>query len=243
MDKIKKPRKKKGTGLKRYFTEETEQAIIDYNNTEDQFKRNRLYKDHIMYAFDKLAENLIHTFKFYYFDVPYIDVKHEVVAFLQEKIHKFKAEKGKAFSYFSIVAKNYLIIRNNANYNKFKNTEKVESIDSSRNIIGEVSKQNLDEECRDFIDLYVEYWDRNMTNYFSKQKDLVIVDSILELFRTRHNIENYNKKSLYILIRERTGVKTQNITKIVNIMKVSYITMFTNYQKHGCLLPSNKIND
>ena len=36
-------------------------------------------------AFEKLAENIIHTFKFYYFDVPSEDVKHEVVSFLYIK--------------------------------------------------------------------------------------------------------------------------------------------------------------
>ena len=60
-----------------------------------------------------MAENIIHTFKFYYFDVSSEDVKHEVVSFLVMNIHKFKEGKGKAFSYFSIVAKNYLILHNN----------------------------------------------------------------------------------------------------------------------------------
>ena len=63
----------------------------------------------------KLAENIIHTFKFYYFDGGPKEVQHEVIAFMLEKLPKFVEGKGKAFSYFSIVAKNYLIQNNNKN--------------------------------------------------------------------------------------------------------------------------------
>ena len=96
------PRKAK---KKQYFTQETENAIIRYNEQKNPAIRNRIYNEHIRAPFEKLAENIIHTFKFYYFDVPSEDVKHEVVSFLVLNMHKFKEGKGKAFSYFSIVAK------------------------------------------------------------------------------------------------------------------------------------------
>ena len=73
------PRKAK---KKQYFTQETEDAIIRYNEQSNPAIRNRIYNEHIRAPFEKLAENIIHTFKFYYFDVPSEDVKHEVVSFL-----------------------------------------------------------------------------------------------------------------------------------------------------------------
>jgi hypothetical protein len=231
---------KKRTKKKPYFTEETQRAIIDYNNSTDPIVRNRIYEQHIKYPFDKMAENLIHTFKFYHFDIPYEDVKHEVVTHLNEKIHNYQEGKGKAFSYFSIVAKNYLIIANNSNYDKFKNRDELTVIDERRNVINEVNHQSSKEEKSDFIDLFVEYWDKNLANYFSRQKDMMVADAVLELFRTRQNIENYNKKALYILIRERTGVKTQCITKIINILKKKYITMYKTYQLTGNIVLGEK---
>ena len=121
------PRKAK---KKQYFTQETENAIIRYNNSKDPVIRNRIYNEHIKTPFEKLAENIIHTFKFYYFDVPSEDVKHEVVSFLYMNMHKFTEGKGKAFSYFSIVAKNYLILHNNNNYKKLKQHQGEEVSDS-----------------------------------------------------------------------------------------------------------------
>ena len=101
-------RKAKKGSSRYYFTQKTEDAIVRYNKETRAFMKNRIYNDHIRRAFDKLVENIIHTFKFYYFDVSSEQVKHEVVSFLVLNIHKFTEGKGKAFSYFSIVAKNYL---------------------------------------------------------------------------------------------------------------------------------------
>ena len=110
-------RKAKKGSSRYYFTMTTEKAIIRYNNAEDNHVlRNKIYNEHIRKAFEKLVENIIHTFKFYYFDVSSEEVKHEVVSFLVMNMHKFKEGKGRAFSYFSIVAKNYLILNNNKNY-------------------------------------------------------------------------------------------------------------------------------
>ena len=219
---------------KQYFTKDTENAILLYNLLEDEIERNKLYEEKIKYPLDKLVENIIHTFKFYHFDVPYEDVKHEVVAFLNEKIHKYTdPNKGKAFSYFSIIAKNYLIIHNNGNYNKFKNTEQPEAIDDNRNVINEVMRDEELNEKKEFMDLFTTYMDDNLTVFFKKQPDIGVADSVLELFRNRENIENFNKKALYILIRDRTGVKTQYITRVINIMKSAYVEMYTNYKHTG----------
>lgn len=216
-----------------YFTQETEDAIVLYNKTEDPVLRSKIYKDHIKYPFEKLVENIIHTFKFYYFDVPSEDVQNEVIAFLNEKIHKFKSGKGKAFSYFSIIAKNYLIIQNNTNYKRLKRQGDLLEVDEERNLSAEASYSDYQEQLSDFVDLYIKWYDANMNTIFVNRKDIAVADSVLELFRIRENIDNFNKKALYILIRERTGFKTQNITRVINVMKSDFKRMFINYQETG----------
>ena len=140
-----KVKKKPGRKPKKklYFGPEVQDAIIKYNtNPDNHVLRNRVYSQEIHAAFDKLAENIINTFKFTYFDDPFEDVKNEVVAFLVMNIHKYDHTKGsKAFSYFSIVAKNYLILNNNANYKRYKSHDKVEALDYSRNIKAEQEKK------------------------------------------------------------------------------------------------------
>ena len=59
---IKRRRRKKGKG-KQYFTQETENAIVEYNGSDDAKIRNNIYNERIRYAFEKLAENILNTFQ------------------------------------------------------------------------------------------------------------------------------------------------------------------------------------
>ena len=216
-----------------YFTEVTEQAIIRYNNEERPFMRNRIYNDHIKDAFDKLCENIIHTFKFYYFDVSSEEVKNEVVSFLVMNMHKYTAGKGKAFSYFSIVAKNYLILHNNNNYKKMKTHDKIDVMDWDRSIQTEIAQQNTNQAYNEFVNQMLEYWDNNINVIFRRQKDVRVADAVLHIFRIKGNIENFNKKALYILIREMTQSNTQHITRVINVMKKYQKGIYKEFQVNG----------
>ena len=222
-----------------YFNQTTENAIIRYNKTDDAALKNTIYKEHISYPFDKLAENIIHTFKFYYFDVPSEQVKHEVVSFLVMNMHKFKEGKGKAFSYFSIVAKNYLILHNNKNYKNYKIHDKMEVLDWGNNIRDSQQRHEISDFNKEYVTEMLAYWDNNLTNIFRRQKDILVADAVLEMFRRRDNIENFNKKALYILIREMTGSKTQHITRIVNLMKKYNASLMSEFQNTGQIDTAN----
>ena len=126
MPPLKKKRKKKS---KVYFGTPVHDAIVRYNRSDNPFDRNKIYTEEIHTAFLKLAENIINTFKFSYFSYGFRDLQEEVVSNLVINMHKFDETKGsKAFSYFSVVAKNYLILNNNANYKKLKIHDDVDTL-------------------------------------------------------------------------------------------------------------------
>ena len=223
-------KKKKG---KMYFDQDVQDAIVRYNSLDpdkDQAKRNRIYETEIHYAFDKLCENIINTFKFEYFDDVYIDVKHEVLAFLVMNIHKYDHTKGsKAFSYFSVVCKNYLILHNNANYKRYCSHTSVDVLNSKP------ISNNKQEYFSDFLDLAIVYFEDNIPNLFKNKKDIDIAYALIELMRGREDIENFNKKALYILIREMTNTETSYITKVVNVFKREYQGLINQYEKTGTI--------
>lgn len=214
------PRKPKTPKNKMYFTLETEEAIIAYNKSISLREKNQLYVQKIKYPFEKIAENVLNTYKFSYFDDGPSDVKREVVSQMISKIHMFQEGKGKAFSYFTRMALNHLILLNNSNYKRYKQNDLISAMPESWNPSEDTLAIETDSNHIEFRNMMLEYWDKKLNSVFDKKRDIQIADAILELFRRVDYIENFNKKSLYLLIREMTGHKTHYITKVISIMKV-----------------------
>ena len=182
-----------------------------------------------------MAENIIHTFKFYYTEVDNIDeLKHEVIAFLLEKLHLYDESKGKAYSYFGTIAKRYLIVYNNNNYKRLKNKAHVEEVDADKTITNDlILNQPEYPEETSFIDLFIKEIDDNLLELFPKAQEARVGDAILELFKRRENIDIFNKKALFIYIKEITDAPTPVITKVIKALKEIYKEMLNEYLEKG----------
>ena len=219
-----------------YFTQDTENAIVLYNQTLDPEEKSKIYERKIHYAFFKLTENIIHTFKFYYTEVDNIeDLQHEIITFLLSKIHLYDQSKGaKAYSYFGTIVKRYLIISNTKNYKK-----RIDKVPVSELETDETYSYTLDDDGQHkdrlsyFIDDYVDYITENIFGLFPKEDDAKIADAILELFRKRDHIDIFNKKALYIYIREIINAKTPKITKIANHLYDIFKENYAFYLENG----------
>jgi hypothetical protein len=215
---------------KMYFTQDTEDAIIAYNTESDDILRNKVFNEYIHHPLFKMTESLIHRYKFYHFNAPTQDVQYEVIAFILEKLPKYTQGKGKAFSYFSIVAKNYLIQNNYKHYNRKKSKAPILEIDNKRSVVNEVIREETLSETQDFFHLFITHCTDNIDTIIKYKRDIPIAYALLEIFSNCHNIETYNKKALYIMVREMVDVKTQYITRVVNILKDEYSRLYSIYK-------------
>lgn len=237
---------------KYYFTSDTQQAILEYNVSENQRERNKIYETRIHKAFDKLVENTIHVNKLYYFDTTYEDAKQETISHLIEKMNRYTPESGNAYSYFTVVARNYLINLNNSIYKNLKRKDEVDSIDDFRNVTNEVNRQSKIECEKEFIDLFINFIDQHIEKFniiitsnktgkskskpMFKPEEHAIVYAVLTLFKTRDTLELFNKKALYIMIREMTGAdRTQEISKVVHKIKLLWGDLYKNWETTGKL--------
>jgi hypothetical protein len=227
-------KKTKSKGVQ-YFTQDTENAINEYNATTDFELKDKIYRERIHYAFFKLTENIIHTFKFYYTEVDNIqDLQHEVITFLLSKIHLFNPAKGaKAFSYFGTIVKRYLIITNTKNYKKRVDKAPIEEIESNEQFSYRIDEGSSQDKLSNFLDEYVTYCTTNIYTLFPKEADAQIADAVLELFRKREHIDIFNKKALYIYIREIIDAKTPKITKIANKLYDIFKQHYYFYLENG----------
>jgi|TARA_B110000438_G_scaffold288226_1_gene321420 hypothetical protein len=230
---VKKRRKKS----KNYFTQDTEDAIVLYNNTKDPKMRSDIYAKHIHYPYFKLTENIIHTFKFYHTEVSNLEhLQHEIITFLLSKIHLFDPTRGaKAYSYFGTIVKRWLILYNTKNYNKKVKKVDVDVLTKDTSTYtyeqGDYAKEKDD--LSEYIELFLAHTTENIFTLFPKKNDAQIADAILELFRKRETIEVFNKKALYIYIREMVDVKTPKITKIADKLHDIFKSQYVFYLENG----------
>ena len=219
------PRKRKPKVKNNYFTSDTEEAILRYRNSKSLAERNRIYNEHIHYGFYKLVENIIHTFKFYYTEVDNIeDLKYEVISFLLQKLDLYDQSKGKAYSYFGTIAKRYLIIYNQKNYKKLVSKAEIgEQHDDNALVNSIIVKEPEPELDRlDIVELFVKYVDDNLLELFDKTDEIKVADAVLEIFKKRENIDIFNKKAVFIYVKEMTDTQSNTITKVIKKLKVIY---------------------
>lgn len=226
-----------------YFTQETEDAIVLYNQSSDPVYRSKLFTQHLYYPFYKMAENIIHTFKFYYMDVDDIeDLKLDIVTMVvEEKLQGFNPENGaKAFSYFQTIIKRWLINYNNNNYKKLKQVGTFDEVCDSY----ETGLDDLDARkviLATIIDEFVEHCYNNFDELFQKDSEQKVADAVLTLFKTRHNLDIFKKKALYIYIREMTDCETPTLTRIVNKLRDEFKQIYGRYIANGFEIQYNGI--
>lgn len=220
-----------------YFTKETEDYIVKFNNSEDTEYRNSIFTEHIYFPFYKLAENIIHTFKFYYTDVEKIeDLKHEVVTMLMsEKIDKFDPTNGaKAYSYFGTIVKRWLINYNNKNYKKLKQIGSFDDIEDSYEVDTNVRSKNAIS-LSTFLDSWIEEAYSDLEELFPKESDQEIADAVLTVFKTRYDLDIFKKKALYIYIREMTECETPHLTRVISVLKEDFYANYRILSEQGLI--------
>jgi len=230
---IKMPKKKVS---KNYFTQETEDAIVLYNNTLNPEVRSKIYEEKIHYAFFKLTQNIIHTFKFYHTEVNDLEhLQHEIIVFLLSKIHLFDPSKGaKAYSYFGTIVKRWCILYNDKNYKSKISKVSTDELLKDDTHSYTIEPSNSDDRLSNFMDEYVEFVSINIYKLFPKEYDAKIADAVLELFRKRESIDVFNKKALYIYIHEMIpDAKTPKITKIAGVLYSVFKKNYLFYLEQG----------
>jgi len=228
--------KPKKTSDKNYFTQETENAIILYNNTIDSTLKSKIYEEKIHYAFFKLVQNIIHTFKFYHTEVENLEhLQHEIIVFLLSKIHLFNPQNGaKAYSYFGTIVKRWCILYNEKNYKSKVSKVSTDELLKDDTYSYTIEFNNSDDRLSYFMDEWVEFISLNLYEIFPKEYDAKIADAVLELFRKRDNIDVFNKKALYIYIHEMIpDAKTPKITKIAGVLYNTFKKNYLFYLEHG----------
>tara|TARA_Y100000592_G_scaffold56027_3_gene88126 strand:+ start:8282 stop:8971 length:690 start_codon:yes stop_codon:yes gene_type:complete len=215
-----KSRKKRAKN--HYFTKDTEAAIINYCNTQNLQERSKLYVDHIQPAFNELVDKIVYTYKFT--SLENIDVlKDDCKIWLTTILSKFDPNQGtKAFSYFSVVTKNWFTHKakkqtqknkREVNYDSMIKEVEISSVEGS-----DFLSETEDKEFWFFLMNEVESWQ----NLNLKGNDEKVLDAVLTIMKNIEEIEIFNKKAVYLYMREITGLNTKQIVGCLNKMRARF---------------------
>ena len=212
-----------------YFTGETQEAICEFQQSTDRKVREKLYVEKIMPAFEKLVENLINIHKFSGLHDTYEDLKNDCVNFLFETIHKFNPNMGtNAFSYFNVVAKNWLIIKTKQ---KAQRGRRDVSIDDPKSLStselqvieerGTVPSQDFflenSENIANVLKLMYEIRSR-----VKVENELLCINSVITIFENINDIDILNKSAILLYIRELSGLSPKQLTTSMQAVKKHY---------------------
>lgn len=217
-----------------YLGIEQENAIIEYNTLEQGPTKDKIYLKVIYPALNKLVENIIHNRKLYeYGSDNYANTKLDCVSYLTDRLNKYTKEKGKAFSYYNRVAINFLIQNKKKIETQKFNKVKVTDIDDRRNLVNEEYLKEYRDDLQDFCMKWADWGINNIEILFERKRERRIAEAIFNLFKNSHRIDNYNKKALYIQVREQVDVKTHFITEVMTKLKPLQREMYIEFKNSG----------
>ena len=209
-----------------YFHSGTQAAIVLYQTTETKKCRDKLYTEEIAPAFEKLAENLINIHKFTGLHDTYDELKNDCVNFLFETIRKFDGNRGtNAFSYFNVVAKNWLIIRTKQKQQRVRRSVSLDDPDALNanefNIIKEhcivpSAEATLENETTGPAILQLLY---EVRTKMKTENELACINSIITIFENVDDIDLLNKSAVLLYMRELSGLSPKQLTTTMQTIK------------------------
>ena len=214
----------------KYWGELQESAIIDFNTNENTDSKHKVYNDVILPAFSKLVENIYYTYNFNKILFDYQQTRHEAMAHLYEKLGKFDPTSGaKSFSYFGTIVKNWMIQQSNAAKKQvFVDNENVDTVvfDKSMEFYEDIEKTKDDYA---FIEGLIGRFDDLMIQEALNKDDLAVLEIINDIMKNYHKFNIYNKKQLYVYVREATDLPSRKITKSIKKIKKTYMVLKDEY--------------
>lgn len=231
--KKKRRRIRRSKNSKKYFTQVHEDAIIEYNQESTTNKRREeLYITLLKPAFDQMVDKIVFTYKFT--NLPNIDIlREECKIWLMTVLGKFNPDKGsKAFSYFSVITKNWFIQK--VKKNKKQNQREIELTEISKELeLKHISIENgydEDREKEEFWNLLwseINHWDTDKL----KENEKKVLEAIKILLDSPNDIEIFNKKAIYLYMREITGLNTKQIVNSLNKLRKKYRIFKTKWDR------------
>lgn len=215
-----------------YFDASTQQAIVEFQLSCDSSERHEIYVTRIMPAFDKLVESLIFIYGFASPNEPIEHMKNDCIAFLYESLHKFDATRGKkAFSYFNVVARNWLVISSKNRQKKIKRFVSIEDLKESKYGDAETYKSSLihidpEEQMINSLqrDIVIEMLGK-IKKQLVHQHEHDCIDAIATVFNQIDDLDFLNKRAIFVYVKNISNLNQKQLGSAMSTIRKHYRSM------------------
>lgn len=212
-----------------YFTSTTQEKIVEYQKSKTKRRKNSLYNEHIHPAFTELVHNLVSVYNYKSANENILHLKSDCVAFLFETLHKWNPDNGtKAFSYFNVVAKNWLTINSrrllkNARRNICIDAPEDFTLDEKKSLT-EVDYESSHEEV--ILKKEKHIMINEMICYIKRQlkdeRDIRCIDAIHHVFNNIDSLDYLNKRAIFVYLRETSGLNSSELSSSLSNIRKHY---------------------
>jgi hypothetical protein len=208
-----KGKRKKGN---HYFTKDHELAIVEYTKTKDRYAKGKLYEKWIQPAFNEMVDKICYTYRFT--SLPNSDyLRDDCKLWLITILEKYDPTKGhKAFSYFSVVTKNWFIQHAKKNAKRASREINIDDVHGELEETKSFSLNFLEEQKEK-----AEFWSyllKHLSEWAAEEQkkdhitnDMRVLHAIRTILENPDDIEILNKKAIFLYLRELTGLNTKQI--------------------------------
>lgn len=225
----KKKIKKRPGSTNAYFTQVTQESIQFFQINEVSRARDAAFENEILPAFKKMAEYWVHAYGTESSPQTKEELIQGCVGFLHDCIHKWDPERAtKAFSYFNVIARNWLINAVNNNKKSGFRDLSIDNIDLN-SVIREKDVNDKLITCSvesDIIEMEniqeIRQRVKKIRMALDDEKDLIVIESIEKIFDSAEHLDFMNRSALFIYIREISGLDKKTISRSMSKIRKVY---------------------
>jgi hypothetical protein len=225
----KKKIKKRPGSTSAYFTNDTQESIKKFQEDLAGKARDQIFEREILPALKKMVEYWVYVYGLESPTQSKEELVQSCVGFLHDSIHKWDPERStKAFSYFNVVSRNWLI--NTVNNHKKQsrrdisiNDIELESVLHNKDVDENLVTQSVE---RDIIDaetiMGMKMRVKKIRNGLDDERDLVVMEAIEKVFDLADSLDFINRSALFIYIRDLCGYDKRTISRSMSRIRKVY---------------------
>lgn len=222
--------------MTQYFNEETDLFIKDFLESDIPEVKHKIFSEGIQPAFEKLIENLIYVYKFFNLGEDVETLKRDCLTNLYQMLPKFKPEKGKkGFSYFNVVARNWFIHKARERAKKSR-VEREIHVDIDRDVVKNSEALSCSPHESDVLEK--EFWLSLHEEFdfwrdkLQKKNEKKLLEAAIFLMKNPELVSIYNKKAVYLYLREMTGLNEKQVAMNLKKLRELYEKFKSDYHSN-----------